>query len=142
MADKTAPERIWLQTGGNFAEAMRGEVTWAQDRINDDDEEYVRADPHLGGSFYKEADIDRLMERAEVAEAECKRLQTARKWKPIETAPPDGTPVLVYASPAHGLEGFMCVAAYHPSAGWCVDELREATHWMPLPLPPAPEGEA
>jgi len=23
-------------------------------------------------------------------------------------------------------------ASYHPDAGWCVDELRQATHWMPV----------
>ena len=60
-------------------------------------------------------------------------------WKPIETAPTDGTEVLVYASPWDGLEGFQCVVSYHKDAGWCVCELREATHWMPLPAPPKGE---
>jgi hypothetical protein len=54
-------------------------------------------------------------------------------------APRDGTWVLVYASPREGLPGFVCPAAYHQDAGWCVDELRHATHWMPLPPPPPEE---
>lgn len=58
------------------------------------------------------------------------------KWNPIETAPTDGTEVWVYVAPRDGLKGFQCVCAYHPDAGWCADELREVTHWMPLPEPP------
>lgn len=57
-------------------------------------------------------------------------------WQPIETAPKDGTEVLVYAAPYEDLRGFQTVAAWHEAAGWCVDELREATHWMPLSEPP------
>ena len=60
-------------------------------------------------------------------------------WKPIETAPTDGTEVLVYASPSDGLEGFQCVVSLHKDAGRCVCELRKATHWMPLPAPPKGE---
>ena len=59
------------------------------------------------------------------------------EWQLIEIAPKDGTNVLVWAAPAHGLLGFIALAAYDQDAGWCVDELREATHWMPLPTPPA-----
>jgi hypothetical protein len=62
-------------------------------------------------------------------------------WQPIETAPQDGTEVLVYASPYEDLRGFCCVAKWHPDAGWCVCELRMATHWMPLPPAPAQETE-
>ena len=61
----------------------------------------------------------------------------ARQWQPVATAPKDGTHVLIYASPRDGLEGFQTVAAYHDDAGWCVCELRYATHWMPLPAPPS-----
>jgi hypothetical protein len=67
------------------------------------------------------------------------------EWRNIETAPRDGTWVLVFAKlvePERWVEGirdlpsFMAVAAYHPDAGWCVCTIREATHWMPLPEPP------
>lgn len=57
-------------------------------------------------------------------------------WQPIEAAPTDGTVVLVFAAERDGLAAFQCTAAYHEDAGWCVDELREVTHWMPLPPPP------
>ena len=63
-----------------------------------------------------------------------------RPWRPIETAPKDGTVVLVFAEERQGLPAFQCTAAHHKDAGWCVDELREVTHWMPLP--PAPQKES
>ena len=59
-------------------------------------------------------------------------------WKPIETAPKDGTEIIVYCPPAHGLRHMSSVCAYHEDAGFCVDELREPTIWMPLPDPPQP----
>ena len=61
-------------------------------------------------------------------------------WRLIETAPTDGTVVLVFAAERDGLAAFQCTAAYHEDAGWCVDELREVTHWMPLPPPPQKEN--
>ena len=59
-------------------------------------------------------------------------------WQPIGTAPLDAW-VLVYAAPRDGLDGFICTARYHSDGGWCVDELRHVTHWMPLPEPPHAE---
>lgn len=61
-------------------------------------------------------------------------------WQPIATAP-TGDDVLVYAAPAHGLPGFMAVTRWHSDGGWCVDELRAITHWMPLPAAPAQEPQ-
>lgn len=59
-------------------------------------------------------------------------------WQPIETAPKDGTPVLVWTSDVgkEGLTEFASVCSYHPDAGFCTHELMAATHWMPLPDPP------
>ncbi|WP_367079153.1 DUF551 domain-containing protein [Luteitalea sp.] len=68
-------------------------------------------------------------------------------WQPIETAPKDGTPVLVYF-PEIGVwevrwstdvfdDGFWCVSDNkfedRPLRGW----IENPTHWMPLPAPPA-----
>lgn len=53
--------------------------------------------------------------------------------EPIATAPNDGSLCVVWVSPGHGLPGFWTVCAYHPDAGWCACELREVTHWVPLP---------
>jgi len=62
------------------------------------------------------------------------------QWLPIDTAPKDGTPILI------GIEG----AEYHASKAWWDDEKAlwlinerpcvyiplQPTHWMPLPTPP------
>lgn len=63
---------------------------------------------------------------------------SAPGWRGIESAPRDGTRVLVWAGRCCDLPGFWTIAAYHKDAGWCVCELREATHWQPLPPPPEP----
>ena len=60
-------------------------------------------------------------------------------WQPITTAPQTGEVVWTYTSAAHGLPAFQGPCAHHPDAGWCTDELREVTHWVPLSrvaLPP------
>lgn len=70
-----------------------------------------------------------------------------RGWQPIETAPRDRL-VEVYApspDPArwtpevHDLPPIVCLARWHPDAGFCVCEIREVTHWREH-VPPA--GEA
>ena len=78
------------------------------------------------------------------------------EWQPIETAPKDGTSILVY----FGTIGVRQVAWTEPSYAdweiWCVDDNkhgpyalrgysdegpRAPTHWMPLPpLPHDPGG--
>ena len=45
MSDKQKVfDRIWLQTCGDSMSEWYGEITWCQDKVNDDDVEYVRAD--------------------------------------------------------------------------------------------------
>lgn len=58
------------------------------------------------------------------------------KWRPIETAPKDGTLFLVWASSYEGLPAMYSLCAWQPDAGFCIDELRTPSHWMPLPEPP------
>jgi hypothetical protein len=89
------------------------------------------------------SDADRLaLARALVPEC-----AVEQDWQPISTAPRDGTEVLVYARVLHPekwgvhLEPMVCAASYHPDAGWCVCEIRDATHWRPLPTPPAAAEE-
>lgn len=57
-------------------------------------------------------------------------------WRHISTAPTDGTLILVWAPAAHGLPAMYSLCAWHPDAGFCIDELREPTHWQPLPEAP------
>jgi len=58
-------------------------------------------------------------------------------WLPIDSAPKDGTEIIVYCPPAHGLRHMASVCAWHEDAGFCVDELREPALWIPLPNDPA-----
>ena len=59
------------------------------------------------------------------------------EWQPIETAPDDGTFILVFDSEW----GIMIANNYDSLSGWSVmwdDRCTEInpTHWMPLPKPP------
>jgi len=77
---------------------------------------------------------------------------SAASWQPIETAPKDGTPVLVWAENLlHGLCPY-AVAQYmeHEIEWWHVQDgkfgpypMRGAapTHWMPCPKPPNDKAE-
>lgn len=76
------------------------------------------------------------------------------KWQPIETAPKDGTTVLLYRPTALRWcvvdKGRWETQKYHskPSPYWSSDQKLptvaeqrswEPTHWMPLPEPPESE---
>ncbi|UOF77900.1 hypothetical protein [Caudoviricetes sp.] len=72
-------------------------------------------------------------------------------WQPIETAPKDGTAILVCNAPLYDENGFLPVAvrwrSYHPNAkgkemfrDMVGTKIEFATHWMPLPEPPKGEG--
>jgi hypothetical protein len=78
------------------------------------------------------------------------RLLGARSWQPIDTAPRDGTRILV--ANQHGcwmaeyLDRYQ--SGYRPPCPWSSKMLNHwhmprfasctPTHWMPLPFPPAP----
>lgn len=63
-------------------------------------------------------------------------------WQPIETAPKNGTHVLLYhkggsiASGRWGKPFHMWLSSYRPSDTECDLETPQPTHWMPLPPPP------
>ena len=75
------------------------------------------------------------------------------EWRPIETAPLDGTPVWVARhipawgwvrgiarwEGAHGIEGWIARGVYDPPGEL---GLAHPTHWMPLPEPPAVPADA
>lgn len=67
-----------------------------------------------------------------------------RIWQPIETAPRDGTEVLLFANKEHTDGGHIGIYTWIEELGqWLdhaveypIDSYGEPTHWMPLPLPP------
>lgn len=65
------------------------------------------------------------------------------EWQPIETAPKDGTAILVYAG-----QFCYCVEWVEEFDWWAVEDNKlgpfrlrgqAPTHWMPLPPPPKAE---
>lgn len=74
------------------------------------------------------------------------------EWQPIETAPKDGTEILIFTTRGIAHVGWSkyCGAylesgessggwdvCWNNSDGWNDPEFPDATHWMPLPAPPA-----
>jgi len=83
-------------------------------------------------------------EPTEPAEARVAELE-AGGWQPIETAPKDGTDILVLnkegvfeAYKDRGL-WFHLVSDYH-GCGCCSGDFEKPSHWMPLPPPPAKQA--
>jgi hypothetical protein len=64
-------------------------------------------------------------------------------WRPIETAPKDGTDFLAYSQDlgANDLTPFISLCSCHPDAGFCTCEIRTVTHWRPLPSPPITQSK-
>lgn len=62
-------------------------------------------------------------------------------WMPIETAPKDGTHLLLMSRKGRIADGCWVDAnGRHGFWAWSL-VLQEPTHWMPLPLPPVPGQE-
>lgn len=77
-------------------------------------------------------------ERAEVCLYHASKVRGS-EWRPIETAPKDGTVVEVYAPSACGAAAIIAISSYHVDAGWTICTVREATHWR-RHAPPVGEG--
>lgn len=74
------------------------------------------------------------------------------EWQPIDTAPKDGTPILLWDAESKSVNvGYWLDRYTQPfhalvrgeDANWCDDgganPIFNATHWMPLPDPPKAE---
>ena len=84
------------------------------------------ADAFRAGWNACEADVKRLR-------AENERLN--RQWQPIETAPVDGTEILVYEECGGTNVMLFIEGQFREKVSFC--SLRSPpTHWMPLPSPP------
>ena len=96
----------------------------------------VDCDRHRAEMREGAAEIDRLT-------AEIERLRAASQWQPIETAPKDGTKVLVwrpYEDKDH--EAHCGVDRWSDVSGswWNSRRYQQPTQWQPLPSPPTQEG--
>lgn len=61
-------------------------------------------------------------------------------WQLIDDNTPRDRLIIVFAAgdnPAWGepLPDIVCLCQWHPDAGYCVDELRQPTRWMPYEKP-------
>lgn len=84
----------------------------------------------------KQCEIESLQSRIDELES-----QLAGKWCPIETAPKDGTRVLLCID--HGEWGDKVWTGMW-AAGWMISYGKartEPTHWMQLPTPPSEGGK-
>jgi len=69
------------------------------------------------------------------------------EWKPIETAPKNGTRIITFSLGLVGTSRY--VEHFAPvygltEAGWYSEQLdrrHEPTHWMALPSPPSPPSQ-
>jgi hypothetical protein len=108
-----APERIWV----NLDDCEDG-CCPVEDGLDGD------------GKFFRAATSTRYI-----------RADLVPQWQPIETAPKDGTWVLVW-SYSRVAVSFFC----EKENEWCSDwqdyqehyNNESPTHWMPLPAPPVP----
>lgn len=81
------------------------------------------------------------IKRAQAAEAERDALRARVEWQPMETAPRDGTRVVLYGAGYTNNEAFLGEwwddgwHAWYECCGYA--PLASPTHWMALPEPPA-----
>ena len=90
----------------------------------------------------EDALMDEAADRIDALTAEVERLK-GQDWQPIETAPKNGTCVLVVSQHGSWFAGFF--VAYWAGDHWAYSVNRRCnpTHWRPLPTPPASqEGQA
>lgn len=81
---------------------------------------------------------------AEFTVGELRALAAATQWRPIETAPRDGTPILVAMPTLITGQTHWRGVAFWGSVGWLVRDtcrplIEAPSHWLPLPTPPRSE---
>lgn len=64
------------------------------------------------------------------------------EWRPIKTAPKDGTRILVWRKNEEGYSHLRCGIDMWRRNNWMRSRRdMQPTHWMPLPYPPRKENE-
>ena len=63
-------------------------------------------------------------------------------WQPIETAPKDGTPILLTAEPDDDGQASIIIGCWYKNGwyAWTREKHEWPTLWMPLPAAPEPQG--
>ncbi|MEK7916599.1 hypothetical protein AAB988_29660 [Burkholderia contaminans] len=85
---------------------------------------------------YSGAAIDSLLSELEAREA--------KGWQPIETAPKDGTPIVMFARYAHATASVVVIASWLEGYGMWINQSFSGgpfqqvvpSHWMPRPAFP------
>ena len=72
------------------------------------------------------------LERKKLADAGRQSIPCTYGWRPIETAPKDGTVIIVYAPDFFQTAAWTDEKWTNAANSW----LEDVTHWMPLPQPP------
>lgn len=81
--------------------------------------------------------VDEHKKELDAKDKRIAELEAQQQWQPIETAPKDGTPILV-----SGILLSACVARYVDDGFYRGrNDMVKPTHWTPLPQPPQAEGE-
>jgi hypothetical protein len=122
---------------GQPAQAERGEV----ERLRQENSEILglrNGNEAMGDMVYKRTkECNELAEKLTTAERQLAEARGA--WQPIETAPKDGTRVLlcVVGTQSAGRDD----REYYHMASWGIDHWQpfipnDWTHWQPLPSPP------
>lgn len=62
--------------------------------------------------------------------------QGMRSWQPIESAPRDGSDVLLGHKDSVWVDCWITYSSTADAGYWADDSNGEATHWQPLPDPP------
>jgi len=92
---------------------------------------------------YGQCHVDELIAEVERLRAQLLAGATPEGWQPIETAPKDGTEVLLlgrWFSQARIVNGLWNSGDAMHMPHW-MGGIHQPTHWMPLPAPPAPASE-
>ena len=101
------------------------------------DEDYDRA---LEAAVRRALEIDPSLDGERTADLLCEAFAAFQDafWRPIETAPADGTRVLVFAPPSGNEYPAMVqrVDMWRSGGWWQMRPAQPYTHWRPLPAGP------
>lgn len=98
--------------------------------------------------YHGDQERDRIKgDKATGFDKEMEEYERGNRWQPIETAPKDGTPLILFCDDVVGMGQYL-LRDWTEWEGWQFMtpvklQVRafKPTHWMPLPVPPTPNKE-